>query len=190
MESKIQLNIFTIRVESFKNLTIKPKRDSIESTEFEKKSMIEIFINNITSNLSGWIKGEIKDIRSDFAVVEYTINNQSNSQILPKKLLRNALKNGEKFLELNLNSNNHISYNLDFLNGHNNKIRKIKNFTRQIKNLVSGIKFIFYSISSNDFIIFPDDVFTCQEEKTDALISLDTIMNNIVDFYVRINLIF
>ena len=86
---------------------------------------------------------------------------------------------------MNLNLNNHFSYNLDFLNGLSNKIRKIKNLIINLKTFVQGIKLIFYSISSNDFVIFPDNNFASIEEKTEAFNLLDTLMNTITDFYVK-----
>jgi hypothetical protein len=117
-------------------------------------------------------------------IVEYKLNNQKNSQIFTKNLLRKLSEISEN-LELNLNSNTHFSYNLDFLNGLSNKTRKIKNVIINIKTLVPGIKMIFYSISSNDLVIFPEENFSTNEEKTEGLNLLDTLMNNIVDFYVK-----
>lgn len=111
------------------------------------------------------------------------MENQKHSQIFTKNLLRKSSKTSDS-LELNLNLNNHFFYNLDFLNGLNNKIRKIKNLILNLKSIVQGIKLIFYSISSNDFIIFPDNNFTSIEEKSEAFNLLDTLMNTITDFYV------
>lgn len=124
-------------------------------------------------------------MKGEFTFVEYFLNNQKISQIFTKDCLREPNNNAEN-LEFNLNSNRYFSYNLDFLNGLNNKTRKIKNLMKHLTDLVSGIKFLFYSISSNDFVIFPYENFSSQEEKTEALNLLDNLMNTIVDFYVNI----
>jgi hypothetical protein len=84
----------------------------------------------------------------------------------------------------NNNNPTMIYYNLNFLNGLENKLKKIQHLTKCMKNLVPGIDFEFYSMNNNNLYIFFRSG-NNEKDKDYYMQLLDSLMNETVDFYVK-----
>jgi hypothetical protein len=108
--------------------------------------------------ITGYTEGSIKDIKNEFAVIEYFSNyNQRATKILHLNSLRIENNLMRTKLSLSDTSMQPLQFSLDTINNNPRPYQTIFHFIKNIKNL-HIIKLAFYAPSQNKLFIFDEKV--------------------------------
>jgi hypothetical protein len=115
---------------------------------------VEVYVDNVNTDkgvLSGWIDGRITNMKGDFLLVDYYLNDHF-SKLVHKNSIRKK-KEDEKVIELKLK--NCFSVNVDFIkNVKQGRSKKIHSLIKHLKSLINEINYAFYSIACENIFIF------------------------------------
>lgn len=146
--------------------------------DYHQGDLVEVYEE--TTNYVGWLLAQIKEIKGQFYLIEYTVGNEIYTKIITKCKIRPVTHNSQILpFEDVKNSDKKLIYDIDFFSTFNEN--KISILIQKLQPIV-GAYFIFYSKENKKLIFFFDS--KVDEEKTGlADLLMTTVRSHVVSYF-------